>query len=194
MSTRRLTFAQELTRDHSDRELEFVWDAIGMWAETCLTDVSEYKLFLVMRNSVIEDTALLGESLRRVSELLPGSWTLEPSAPVTSSSGSVDRLVRLVGPRGAEVAYAVEAKRSGSVPAKLLPVVLRGVEQRAGLPVLFVSDYIGASLRVLLAEEGVSYADATGWIRTVSDDPLILLTGDGARRARRTGNRVRSHA
>ena len=183
MNTRGLTFAQGLTRDHSDRELEFVWDAIGMWAETCLTDVSEYKLFLVMRNGVIEDTALLGESLRRVSELLPGSWTLETSAPVASSSGTPDRVVRLVGPRGAEVAYAVEAKRSGSLPAKLLPVVLRGVEQRAGLPVLFVSDYIGASLRVLLAEEGVSYADATGWVRIVSDDPLILLTGEGARRA-----------
>ncbi len=136
-----------------------------------------------MRNDAIADTSLLGESLRRVSELLPGSWTLESSAPVASSGGTPDRVVRIVGSRGAEVAYAVEAKRSGSVPAKLLPVVLRDVEQRAGLPVLFVSDYIGASLRVLLAEEGISYADATGWVRIVSEDPLILLTGEGALRA-----------
>ena len=161
-----------------------------MWAEICLASVSIYELFLSMRNNSTEDTAVLGESLRRVTELLPGSWMLEQAAPVASSTP--DRVVRLVGPRDADVAYAVEERRAGAVPAILLPVVLRGVEQGAGLPVLFVSDYIGASLRVLLTEDRVSYADATGWIRTVSDDPLILLTGDGARRARRTGNRVRS--
>lgn len=138
-----------------------------------------------MRNDIVKDTDPLGESVRRISELLPGAWTLESGVPVASSSSAPDRVVRLVGPGGAEVAFAVEVKRSGSVPARLLSLVLRDVEERAGLPVLFVSDYIGASLRLLLAEEGISYADATGWVRIISDDPLILLTGEGARRAPR---------
>lgn len=121
--------------------------------------------------------------MRRVTELLPRSWRLESTAPIASSSGTPDRVVRLVGPRGAEVAYAVEARRSGALPAALLPGIMRDIEQRTGLPVLFVSDYVGPSLRVLFADEGISYADASGWVRIVSDDPLILLTGDGARRA-----------
>lgn len=138
-----------------------------------------------MRNAPIEDTLLLRETLRRVTELLPQAWTVTSSAPVASGSDTPALTALLVGPRGVEVAYAVEARRSGSVPAKLLPVVLRDVEKRAGLPVLFVSDYIGASLRAGLDQAGISYADATGWVRITRDDPLVLLTGQGALRAPR---------
>lgn len=136
-----------------------------------------------MRNDIFEETTLMGASLRRVTELLPASWTLEASAPVAPSKTTPDLVVRLVGPRGVEIVYAVEAKRSGSLPTKLLPMALRDVEQQAGFPVLFVSDYIGSSMREGLEQAGISYADATGWVRITRDDPLVLLTGQGARRA-----------
>lgn len=51
------------------------------------------------------------------------------------------------------------------------------------MPVLFVSDYIGPVLREALSDRGFSFADGTGWIRVVSDDPLVVLTGLGAARA-----------
>jgi hypothetical protein len=59
-------------------------------------------------------------------------------------------------------------------------------EQReTGFPVLFVADYLGPATRRALTEAGISYVDATGWVRLVSDDPLILLTGEGAERSPR---------
>jgi hypothetical protein len=46
-----------------------------------------------------------------------------------------------------------------------------------------VADYIGPTMRARLTAEGISYADATGWVRIVSDSPLILLVGQGATKA-----------
>ncbi len=50
---------------------------------------------------------------------------------------------------------------------------------------MFVADYIGPATRRALTEAGISYVDATGWVRLVSEDPLILLTGEGAERSPR---------
>ncbi|MGH3253519.1 MAG: hypothetical protein ACRDOI_45915, partial [Trebonia sp.] len=52
-------------------------------------------------------------------------------------------------------------------------------------PPLLVSDYIGPVLRTALATEGISFADTTGWVRVISEEPLILLTGQGADRSPR---------
>ena len=135
------------------------------------------------RNNMFAETPLIGRALRRVTDLLPGSWTLEASKTLAQQGSTREPVVRLVGPRGLKVDYVIEAQRSGSLPAKMLPLTLRDVEQRVGLPVLFLSDYIGASMRASLEQSGISYADATGWVRVTCDDPLVLLTGQGARQA-----------
>ena len=79
----------------------------------------------------------------------------------------------------------LEAKRSGALPAAILLTTLRELREQTGQRVLIVSDYVGPSLRAALVAESISFADATGWIWLVSNDPLILLTGQGADRAPR---------
>lgn len=86
----------------------------------------------------------------------------------------------LTAPNGDRLSFAVEARRSGSVSATLLVPALRDLGRRASLPVLFMSDYIGPGLRTALAQEGISFADGTGWVRLTSEEPLVLLTGQGA--------------
>lgn len=71
------------------------------------------------------------------------------------------------------------------MPAAYLLSALRERGRGSSLPVLFVSDYIGPSLRTALAREGIGFADATGWVRLTSEDPLVLLTGRGATRSPR---------
>jgi hypothetical protein len=94
--------------------------------------------------------------------------------------------VSLIGPSGQRVSFLVEAKRSGTATAPLL-ASLREIAAAAELPVLFMSDYLGTSLRTALGAEGISYADGTGWVRITHDDPLILLTGHGAAKSTRAG-------
>lgn len=138
-----------------------------------------------MRNKGIQGTLLFGDALRSIAELLPRSWRLDVRAEAQFGGRRLDAVMDLTAPSGDQVPFVVEAKRSGSVPTSLLLSVLRERQRHIGLPVLFVSDYVGPSLRAVLAEEGISFADATGWVRIVSENPLILLTGQGADRSPR---------
>jgi len=46
-----------------------------------------------------------------------------------------------------------------------------------------MSRYLTAPVRDGLAKAGISYADATGWVRLVSDSPMLAVTATGADRA-----------
>lgn len=139
-----------------------------------------------MRNGLIRETEEVGGALASVAALLPTSWRLESGAesPVAGRRGAP--VVSLIGPGGTQVTFVVEAKRSG-IPVGLLIAGVREQARASEMPVLFVSDYIGPSLRETLTAQGISYADATGWVRITSDLPLILLTGQGASQSPRTG-------
>lgn len=129
------------------------------------------------------------ESLDTVAGLLPASWRLELLPEPGMGVRRADALVGLSGPRGGDAAFVVEAKRSGALSIGPLLAVLGELGRASELPVLFVSDYIGPSLRDALASAGISYADTTGWVRLTYEDPLILLTGTGAARAPRPRQR-----
>lgn len=144
--------------------------------------VSGTKLFRIMRNERSAETVVLEESLRRVADLLPSSW----DATLTVGEGMVgDVLVVLRGPAGVGVTYSAEVKRAGGRSLAGTVATLRERQRESELPVVFVSDYLGPATRRALAEAGISYVDATGWVRLVSEDPLILLTGEGAERSPR---------
>ncbi|MBK8460145.1 MAG: hypothetical protein IPL43_08125 [Micropruina sp.] len=136
-----------------------------------------------MRNDGFPETLLLEDGLRRVTALLPLSW--EAHLTVDQDRDSRDTLVVLGGPAGGGGTDSVEAKRGSASQLNRLVATLRARQRETGLPALFLSDYIGPAARRVLTEAGVSYADATGWVRLVSDDPLILLTGAGAERSPR---------
>ena len=151
-------------------------------------------LFPDMRNLTIQETRMVGDAIARVVALLPVEWSFAEARESPAAVAGVDVVVELVGPSGNAVRFAAEVRRSGSIPTSLLITVLRDIASRTRMPVLYVSDYIGRALREGLAAEGISYADTTGWVRIVSADPLILLTGAGSPRAprdRRTNAVVR---
>lgn len=140
-----------------------------------------------MRNTSIQETVPGSQAaLNRIAALLPDSWVLHqrPFDPFVADGG-VDAIVDLTSSGGDRVSYVVEAKRSGVVAAPYLLPALRELKQRSSLPMLFVSDYIGPSVRAALTDEGISFADGTGWVRVTSEDPLVLLTGQGAARSPR---------
>ena len=147
--------------------------------------VSPIIMFLVMRNRAILETQVIADALRSIAALLPASWRLESLAGATAAEREVDA-VKLTGPDRTSVKFVVEAKRSGT-SSRLLLARLRELSLSSDLPLLFVSDYIGPSLREALTAEGISYADATGWVRLTSEVPLVLLTGQGAERSPRAG-------
>lgn len=136
-----------------------------------------------MGNGGVRET-MIGDALGRIAELLPDSWRLD-ERPSGSPDGRLDEVVELVGPNETRIPFVVEAKRSGSVSTSLLISALRELNRVSGLPVLYLSDYIGQTSRDALASEGFSFADATGWARLTSADPLVLLTGQGAARSPR---------
>lgn len=138
-----------------------------------------------MRNDAIQETDLTSDALRSVAELLPARWTLEARASARVADRELDAIVDLIAPNGQRVSFAVEAKRSGAVAIPYLLAVLREVRARTRMPVLYVSDYIGPSLRAALAEEGLSFADATGWVEVSVEEPLVVLAGNGAQRSPR---------
>ncbi len=138
-----------------------------------------------MRNGLLRETTLISDALRSVTALLPASWSLAEAADRQTGRRRLDAGVDLIAPNGDGVSFVVEAKRSGSVPTALLLPVLRELGRPTESPVLFLSDYIGPSLRAALADEGISFADATGWVRIFTDRPLIVLTGKGADRSPR---------
>lgn len=144
-----------------------------------------------MGNTQNRETSLLRDAVQCVEALLPDSWRatiasdgarfrVEPS----SSTSAPDAVVMLAGPDGTTVSFAVESKPSGSA---IRPAIaqLRAMSAALRMPPLFVSDYIGPTLRGALTDEGISYADATGWVRITAESPLILLTGQGAGRSPR---------
>lgn len=137
-----------------------------------------------MGNTAMRETILVDAALRSVSALLPASWSLRTEADDRRGPMRADALAVLTGPDGTAVRFAVESKASGVSVGVLLPR-LREMTAQCDLPILFVSDYVGPALRAALAAEGISYADATGWVRVSTTSPLILLTGRGADRSPR---------
>ncbi len=136
-----------------------------------------------MGNGINRETAVMSDALELIAELLPASWRLDKRS--VEVDRRFDAVVELVGPNETKVPFVAEVKRSGTVPTSLLISALRELNRASGLPVLYLSDYIGPVLRDALTSEGFSFADATGWVRLTSAEPLVLLTGQGAARSPR---------
>lgn len=124
-------------------------------------------MFRVMRNARGSGTTL-GQALAGVRRRLPPGWSAEDR---TSGQSSLLTL-RAADGRSADLAVVV---RKGLVPRDV-PALAAGTDR----PTLVVSSYLGDRARELLAQAGMSYADATGNLRLVVSSPAIFLEGKGA--------------
>ncbi len=118
-----------------------------------------------------------------VRRLLPPGWALDV---VLESSAvedcEVDACLRLETPDGESVAFVVEAQRGATAPLLRAAVaqLRRYIAAGGGGRSLVVAPWLGPSARQLLMELDVSYVDATGNVRLVSDRPGLFLSATGA--------------
>lgn len=136
-----------------------------------------------MGNTAIKETAVARGALGNLLSLLPGGWELRREPAWLGADKKRGEAVTVLGPRGAAATFVVEARRAGAVPVSLLIPVLREAERLTGMPALFLSDYVGPTMRQALTAEDFSFVDATGWARVVSADPPIVLVAQGADRS-----------
>lgn len=147
-----------------------------------------------MRNSTYDETLTIARSLEQITGLLPHNWKFEqrstpPTVSYSTASAALDfppephRLYSLSGPQGNEVTFAVAVRSPGLTSTASITQSVSEIQKRCQLPILYISDYIGSSLRESLSDRGFNFADSTGWVRIVHDNPLVLLTGEGARQA-----------
>jgi hypothetical protein len=125
----------------------------------------------------------------RIQAALPPGWTVQAKTEVGGLDGSTNSY-RSPGSRlslmreGKSVAtYVVEAKRAVA-SSNLLPAINRllalpSAKSARMLPML-VARYLSTQQQRVLQERGIAYADATGNLYLMSEDPLILLSDRGA--------------
>ncbi len=113
------------------------------------------------------DNILITKATRVVQERLPPGW----GAELVGASSRTPRL-RLTAKEG----------RSGELPVSALsrpdPRAARQLPKER--PLLVAAPYLSRSVREVLEDEGLSYADQTGNVRIVLDEPGLYVVTNGA--------------
>lgn len=109
-----------------------------------------------------------------VTGTLPPGWTLRTRA---SLDRGADAEWKLRSPGSETATFAVEVKRE--LAGRQIEDVLAQLRQVQGNP-LVAAPFLSPTLRNMLADRGISYADATGNLRLVADRPGIVLERQGA--------------
>ena len=119
-----------------------------------------------------------------VQAALPVGWRASIIAVSDSPSGAV---LRVTATSGESADFVVETCLLMASTGYTAMSASAKRDGRAGLVVL--APYLSAPFRAELEKLAVSYADATGWVRLVSDRPMLAVTAIGADRAPRTASR-----
>lgn len=126
-----------------------------------------YGLLPVMCNMSVSDNSIVAAATRVVQERLPPGWVVER---IDASSSSPHLRITSKEGRSGDVAVSVLA-RPDPRSARQVP---------AERPVLVASPYLSRSVREALEAEGASYADHTGNVRFVVDEPGLYIVTSGA--------------
>ncbi len=126
----------------------------------------------------------------RIQAALPTGWTVQTKTEVggldgaTNASRRPDARLSLVREGKTVATYAVEAKRalasSNLLPAIKQLLALQGPSNSARMRPMLVARYLSTQQQRVLQERGIAYADATGNLYLMSEDPLVLLSDRGA--------------
>jgi hypothetical protein len=126
---------------------------------------------------------LLAEVESVLWELAPPGWTVAVDREPTVESGwRPDIIVSVVSPDEDRVVFVGAVKRDGDV--RQITDALRQLESSAaaigGMRPMVIAPWLGPRAREVLAGHHVSYADATGNVRLLSERPGLYVTGVGA--------------
>jgi hypothetical protein len=130
---------------------------------------------------------VLRRSLGYVRQRLPPSWRFSVAEQTSVGGLQVDAVVELQAPDGDRVLLLVEAKRA--LAARDVTYALEQLErarerfdQPDGVVPMLIARYLPASTRARIEQRGAAYADATGNLRVVLDQPALFLRDTGAAR------------
>jgi hypothetical protein len=112
-----------------------------------------------------------------IADRLPKAWSLRAAAPPTKGRPVLQRVWTLHSPDGSAADLVVEVL--GIVVPRDLPDLVAGVRQDAP-DVLIAAPYLSPRARELLTKLGVSYADTTGNLRIVANQPGLFIEAQGA--------------
>jgi Transcriptional regulator, AbiEi antitoxin, Type IV TA system len=128
---------------------------------------------------------IMVRALDAIRALLPPGWRLEDTVePGFGVDRGFDAICRLMAPDGSEVDLIIQAKRS--LEARDVPLLENDLTRlEAEAPVratgaLVAAQYLSATVRQRLAEQGLNYADATGNLYLSLSRPALFLRDAGA--------------
>lgn len=111
-----------------------------------------------------------------IQSQLPDEWHVEldpqTESHLTIAAGSTNRL-----------SFDLFTADYRQIPGPLLVDRIKDRQEGTENPVLFLSDYIGPSLRRLLTANGINFADTTGWISIQNQNPMVFINRTGAERS-----------
>ncbi len=155
--------------------------------------VSLFTVFHMTRNTGYSETNLLAETTTALRSRMPPGWSLKrlgKKNTVWPRRTEIDATLSLADSQGVSATVMVEVKVR---PVEARQVLLlmdqwqrlllpwgREVLGSDNLTFMIVAPFLGPSARERLAEAGISYADATGNIRFVTNQPAVFIETQGA--------------
>lgn len=132
------------------------------------------------------ETDVLRVGLSLLQSFLPDTWRSRVETEVRREDTRLDALVTLEAPDGRSGTIVVEAKRLlATRDVAEQAEQLRSQILRARLPnasPMVIARYVSPSTREGLEREGIAYADATGNLRVMLDQPGLLIRNVGENR------------
>lgn len=128
---------------------------------------------------------VLRQTVAQIQRCLPPGWSVTAHEELSTDLwGRTDAVVDLNPPEGRSIMLVAEVKRS-IVTKDLQGIVdqLKKATQRAGGPTripIVIARYLPPPSQAWLAGNEISYADATGNLRIVSEKPTVFLRDVGA--------------
>lgn len=111
-----------------------------------------------------------------IQSQLPDEWLVEldprTESHLTIAASSTNRL-----------SFDLFTADYRQLPGPLLVDRIKEKQESTKNPVLFLSDFIGPSLRRLLTANGINFADTTGWISIQNKNPMVYINKAGAERS-----------
>lgn len=133
-------------------------------------------LFLMQRNSLLSETALVKAALSTLRPRLPKNWRVDVSV------GEEHPLLTLTSADGTEAAFTVKVESAMRASAKDLANQLRAVASASPgqPPLVVITEYANPPLRRELGKAAISFLDTTGWAYLTSNTPTVLIRLEGA--------------
>ena len=128
-------------------------------------------------------------TVARIRAALPPGWTVQTKTEVgglddsTNTYRRPDAQLSLMHDGETVVTYAAETKRvltSSNLLSAINQLIALQGDRSARMRPMLVARYLSSQQQRALQERGIAYADATGNLNLISDDPLIVLSDRGA--------------